>query len=311
MSATSRLLGHGLEHSRRRSSPATPSRRVNPLAPHGNGFQHAAQVDLNQRMETALLADAEAQRPENTAKTMDNKVIEFFQYCDHVYAEDPYKCSLDYMKVYKFMFYHSFREAKARGGNKAAINAGRYFDTTDYDNVLAKFNASRGLTAESAVPSPTKGIGPASFSIYRAVMKKIYKAQIAQGVLNCHWDYVWQQGFDSMEDHVKSRAPRQKKETYQEKVATEFSPYTIVERYGEIEEELWNDSANLVAKRSVNAGLRHRYCLLHLTSGILRCESLHRAELSDFLGITIPKKDTDVHAMYVMVNQIAFGKTNH
>ena len=59
------------------------------------------------------------------------------------------------------------------------------------------------------------------------------------------------------------------------------------------------------------AGLRHRYCLLHLTSGILRCESLHRAELSDFLGITIPKKDTDVHAMYVMVNQIAFGKTNH
>ena len=85
MSATSRLVSHGLEHPRRQSSPATPNRRVNPLARHGNGFEHAARVNLNQRMETALNADAEAQRPENTAKTMDNKVIEFFQYCDHVY----------------------------------------------------------------------------------------------------------------------------------------------------------------------------------------------------------------------------------
>ena len=101
---------------------------------------------------------------------------------------------------------------KPRGGNKAAINAGRYFDTNDYDKVLAEFNNSHGLMAECAVPSPKKGIGPASFSIYSAVMKKIYKTQIAQGILNCHWDNVWQQGFDAMEDHVKSRAPRQKKE---------------------------------------------------------------------------------------------------
>ena len=40
-------------------------------------------------MEVSLLADAESQRPENTAKTMDNKVLEFFQYCDHVYGDDP------------------------------------------------------------------------------------------------------------------------------------------------------------------------------------------------------------------------------
>jgi hypothetical protein len=31
----------------------------------------------------------------------------------------------------------------------------------------------------------------------------------------------------------------------------------------------------------------HHYCLLHLTSGILRCESLYQAGLMDFTGITV------------------------
>jgi hypothetical protein len=51
--------------------------------------------------------------------------------------------------------------------------------------------------------------------------------------------------------------------------------------------------------------------LLHLTSGILRCESSYRAELSDFCGIIVPQNDRDADPMFVMVNQIPFGKTNH
>jgi Centromere DNA-binding protein complex CBF3 subunit, domain 2 len=57
--------------------------------------------------------------------------------------------------------------------------------------------------------------------------------------------------------------------------------------------------------------LRHRYCCQHLTAGILWCESLHKAEWSDFLGIVIPKKITDIDEMYCMINQIPLGKTNH
>ena len=56
--------------------------------------------------------------------------------------------------------------------------------------------------------------------------------------------------------------------------------------------------------------LRHRYSAQHLTAGILRCESLSKAEWSDFLGITIPKKYTDIDDMYCMINQIPMGKTN-
>jgi hypothetical protein len=83
----------------------------------------------------------------------------------------------------------------------------------------------------------------------------------------------------------------------------------IVEQYCMIEEALWQHGSQ--NKRSAASGLRHRYCLLHLTSGILRCESLYRAELSDFLGLLVPKKPTDPHDMWLMITQIPQGKTNH
>ena len=70
-----------------------------------------------------------------------------------------------------------------------------------------------------------------------------------------------------------------KKETYQEKVTAEFAPYAAVEQHPEIERLLWEHS-NQTHRRSVCTKLRHRFSLLMLTSCVLRCESLHHAELS-------------------------------
>ena len=48
--------------------------------------------------------------------------------------------------------------------------------------------------------------------------------------------------------------------------------------------------------------------MLFTTSGILRCESLYKAELSNFIGLRM-KKTTDVHSLYLLIMQIATGKT--
>ena len=74
---------------------------------------------------------------------------------------------------------------------------------------------------------------------------------------------------------------------------------------------MWDDSVEAVGRRNGCAMLCHRYCLLHLCSGVLRCESLYRAELSDFIGLRPPQTETDVHQVFVMINQVAQGKTNH
>ncbi len=39
-----------------------------------------------------------------------------------------------------------------------------------------------------------------------------------------------------------------------------------------------------------------------------RCESLYRAELSDFLGLDM-KKPEDVHPLFLMISQIPQGKS--
>jgi len=157
---------------------------------------------------------------------------------------------------------------------------------------------------------PKKPVGKAVFLQYKAMLRKLYKEQTARRVINMHWDGIWTEAFEDLEKHVKDRVPRKKKETYEEKACGEFAPYIVAEKYDEIEEALWL-AGFAPARRSVNCALRHRFCFLYLTSGVLRSESLYRAELSNFMSLRVPKKDKDVHAMYLMINQIAIGKTTH
>jgi Centromere DNA-binding protein complex CBF3 subunit, domain 2 len=84
-----------------------------------------------------------------------------------------------------------------------------------------------------------------------------------------------------------------------------------VQRYGDIEEEFWNDAAALPSRRCLNTRLRHRMSLLFLTSAVLRSDSLYKADVSDFFGMSPPKKDGDVHQPWILINQIAEGKTSH
>jgi hypothetical protein len=209
------------------------------------------------------------------------------------------------------MYYQSFREQKKRGGDKAARARGEYFNAEDFRKVMSVFdNDLDEDVSPDAFPHPVKPIAKSTFEQYKAVLKCLHTEQVTRGVCGMTWDLIWQLPCQRLLKHVKERAPMIKKATYQEKVSGEFAPYTIVERYSEIEQALWEDSSN-VSPRSINTNLRHRACCLYLTSGILRSESLHHAELSDFLCLKPPSKDTDIHPMFLLINRIAMGKTNH
>jgi Centromere DNA-binding protein complex CBF3 subunit, domain 2 len=272
---------------------------------------HPNENELNSNLEQTVLHLREAERPTNTAKSQDPKVKEFFDFCDIHYSRDPYKYNLDCNKVYRFMWYQCFREQRKKGGTKVQRTAranGKYFDNDEYEAVMSSFR--NGPRTASDLPQPDKPIGSTTVSAYKAVFRKIYKVQIAKKVLAVPWDQIWQMCFDDLVKHVKERVPLRNKANYVEKVNGEFAPYMMVEHYPAIESMMWED-ADQSGNRSLCCALRHRYCALHLTSGILRCESIYRAEFSDFLGILIPKQDTDVHQPYLMINQIPIGKTTH
>ncbi|CAB9499581.1 unknown protein [Seminavis robusta] len=316
--STSRFIANALGSPPRRYQQRTSTSPGGTERTHV--IRHPDDNEINRNMRQQVLEAQDESRSTNSIKAQTPKAMEYFQYCDYAYSTDPYKYHLVAERVYRFMWYQCFREQKAKGLTKAqrALPPEQrdYFDPEDYEKVIA--HLKKGPASRlAAVPQPTNPIGPTTFTAYQSVMKKIYNVQVAMtgnsglpAQLRVQWDFIWiDEDMKILRDHVKGRKPKRDKANYKEKVTGEFSPYTIVEHYEKMEDYMWCRSQFARGYRSVNKSLRHRFCLLYLTSGVLRSESLHRAELSDFLGINLPKAPNDVQAPYLMVNQIPIGKT--
>jgi hypothetical protein len=69
----------------------------------------------------------------------------------------------------------------------------------------------------------------------------------------------------------------------EERLNHEFAPYLACERYPEIEADMWQRGTGNI--QGAFAWLCTCMCSLFMACAILRCESLLRAELSDFVGI--------------------------
>ena len=223
----------------------------------------------------------EAELPENTRKAINPKMREFLQFCKTVYAGIGNNTILTDDNVYRFMSYVAFREKRKRGGKKKEGNNDKIFDFEEYKQVMSSISSVNASGLVANCPQPDQPVGKASFDLYKATIKRIYHIQKSKGHLVANWDDLWTDHCKNLKKIVYERAPKLKKANYEEKVDATFQPYIMVERFPDIEESLWDASNVSSAHRSVASGLRNRYVFLHLTSGILRCESLHRAELSD------------------------------
>ena len=292
-------------------TPYSPSRR---LFSQGS-LQHPNDVEFASELAKAVVTLRANGKPDNTVKAFQPKMEEYEQFCDACYPDDNYKYCLDDSKLYRFMYYQAFREKKKAGGNKVALASGTRFDAEEYRSIMKAYSdvghaAANGME-QIEFPLPSNPISRATFDQYKACMKLIHDDQKAMNVCALPWEMLWKQNCKNLQNHVKERAAMMKRLNYVEKVNGEFSGYTIVERYGEIELALWEDSNTTAGRRAVCSNIRHRTCLLMLVSGILRSESLHRAEISNFLSIRPPKREYDIHDIFIQIQQICEGKTNH
>ena len=254
-------------------------------------------------IEQAVLHQISAGRPTSTKKAHDSKINEYYEYCQSVYSSDPFCNNLDHEKVFFFMFYQAMREPRKRGGGRNRPRA--KFNREEYESIIAQHRDWMKNPNNSPPPVPDTAVSEVTFAQYKQCLRWIYKDQVARRVTTLTWDQVWPLACNNLHHLVKTRRAEHKKKNYHEKVDHEFAPYTVVEDFPLIEQETWKNGYGSV--RSASAWLRHRYCLLQSTSGILRCESLFKAELSDLLGVVVCH-DHDPHPIYVLVMQIATGK---
>jgi hypothetical protein len=188
-------------------------------------------------LQEAVFAMAADDRPANTAKAMDPKKEEWMQFCDYRYPRDPYRHVVTAEKAYDFMVYQSFRELKKPGGDRALLAQLQFFDVDAYNNVMSKFEKKDGVITQ--YPKPERPIGIQQFNTYRATLKGLFHEQQGQFRMTAAWEHVWLPHFNKLRDHVKTRKPKVKKESYQEKVDGAFASYAIVDHYNKIENDLW------------------------------------------------------------------------
>lgn len=263
-------------------------------------------------LQQAVLQGISANRGEGSAVAYDSARQEFREFCESLYPNSEIKYLVDPHKVFYFIFYCAMREQKPRGGNKKRNVTGNVpsaqFNRADYDAVMEKYTVwwDADPTQAHELPNPTNPVGIESMTHYKAGVKAEWDNQVAFHSNSLSWDLIWTQRCKKIFEHVKNRKAAVRQKNFAEKVSHEFAPYLAVEKFPDMEKYMWERCEN--GHRFAFAWTRNRMCLLFTTSAILRCESLFKAELSDFLSIKF-KAPKDVHPMHAVVMQIMKGES--
>ena len=98
---------------------------------------HPNDRELNTLLRKSTMELNDSHQPANTAKQFDNRLLEYFDFCDKVYPHDQYRHTLAADKMYRFMWYQCFREKKTRGGSLASRTVGAKFNLAEYQKLLS------------------------------------------------------------------------------------------------------------------------------------------------------------------------------
>jgi hypothetical protein len=259
---------------------------------------------------------------DNTKKAYAPKVNEFKGFCDHCYGflAESMRYTVDPERLYRFLFYHVFREKKEALGRKRGESAA--FDPEDYDRVLVTYSGllstlsvtvGEGVSTEN-VPDPQKPLGYDQINTYRSAVKGYWGQQYELNANRLKWDEeINTPSVKKLMSIVKGRKKRVKKQSYAEKVEAEASPFHAYHQIGNVERSYWlqgcsSGSEPAVCPRKTFASLRNRYNFLMNFTAILRNESITIAELSDCRHFDVQRKE-DHDPMVVFLLTIGTGKT--
>ena len=304
-------------HKQKASSSIAPANVVNVIHVNDEGQTQVAnpdEVGMAGRMDDFVGALRLKEKDNNgTEKAFGPKEREWSEFCQHVYSTSEFPNHIDGEKLYKFMFYQSFRGKYKTGGKRNKKKKDQYapkFDGKVYDKLLKYFRADSSELATTLLPIPKKPLGWPSFNQYQSCMHRMHIRQQTKGLNTIAWEFIWNNNLKVLSKLVKERAPALRKALCMEK-HNAFTPYTVVTKLSEIEEHFWLGISKTTNRRCLNSRLRFRLCFLLLTSTVMRSESVFKADVSDFFSLKVPMKKKDVHQMDIQINQISHGKTTH
>lgn len=245
----------------------------------------------------------EVHRRPNTVLAYEPRANEWVDFCNELFNGDMLVTA---EKTHAFMFYHSFRAQRPRGGKRSqdGERLKSTFDLNEYKELVEKY----GSTGPEDVPDdPDNPCGPDSFNTYKSVVWNVYRQQRARYSNTLSWkDDIWNVNNRALFKMVTDRHKRVHRNKFTEKIGHEMSPLTSHHQLEECEEWFWNEAGK--NGRSALNSIRNRQGFLNCYKGLVRSESLFIGKLSDCFGIEVerPKNEDDI---FTDVMGIETGKT--
>ena len=152
-----------------------------------------------------------------------------------------------------------------------------------------------------------KPIGYSVLNQYRSAILDLHAQQWDGGCNNIPKEVQMSGHVKRLLKTVKMRKTQIAKSNFDEKLTSEFTPYTAAQDIPRLEDFFFKK--NLLSSIYSVASLHDQYCLLMTTNGILRGKSLFKCELSDICSL-LHKDKNSLEDILINVMRIATGKTN-
>ena len=243
---------------------------------------------------------------QNTIRCYEPKKFEFLQFCKSVYNMEIAPEVITEDKVFTFLFYQAYRQKKSTRQRLSTTNANvARFDRGSFNDVIKRYTNFVRIDEEKIDVGNV--VGYDCVNQYLCSVRHISEEQHEQGKHKLVPSDIMSIRVKELMMVVKCRKDQVAKQQFKERSDGAFQPFSLVREFARIELFMWNFH-NATSSYGASS-LRDRFQYLFTYNGVLRMESLYKADLSDLCDfIYHQKREQDPY--HILIMRISDGKTN-
>jgi len=212
-----------------------------------------------------------------------------------IYSVTPNKC-------YNFIFYQAHRKQRPRRSADSV-----QFGPAELEEYKLVNQVYGG--AQTNPPDPPDCCGYSQVNIYKATVFNIHLEQKSSGCNSFSWeDDINTQSLQQLMKKVRNRAPLVAKRNAAEKIDAHMTPFFYVQWLPNIERYFFAKGVSNF-QSTVFSSLRNSFTFKFTLAGVIRGESLERADLSDLCDY-FWQGENDPYMIHILIMAMCQGKTN-
>ena len=212
-----------------------------------------------------------------------------------LYTVTPNSC-------YLYLFYQSHR--KKRPSNRPATDT--IFGEEEYAE-YKMINEKYG-GAQANPPDPSNCLGHSQVNVYRGAVYNIFLEQKAAGCNNYSWEDINNAALKQLMKKIRNRAPMIAKRNAEEKIDAAMAPFLYIQWLPRLEKYFFSKGISNF-RSAVFASLRNGFTFKFTLCGVIRGESLEKADLSNLCDY-FWKGKSDPYHIHLLIMSMLQGKMN-